>query len=587
MPNVSFAPRGPRRARLLGGTGAALALLLATPLRAEPSPAPEPQADSRINLRIEPKAEKAAEPKRELRADPKPEPRSEKAEPKSDIKADPKLERPTADTVAVPTETPPAKKASRELPPVVYARVSEDPLPTYTAQTFMDTMRAAERYQIYAEAGGWKTLPADFAPKPGDSHPAIPSLRHHLTLTGDLPADAPPSDRYDPPLVAAVKAFQARHGLPDAGILGRLTLNALNVPADTRQRQLRASAQRLMGSNFGFGERYVTVNIPSATVEAVESGTVTRRYVAVVGSPDKQTPGVETRITDVNLNPTWTVPVSVIRNEIIPTMRKNPGYLAKNRIRIFGPGGVEVDPTTIDWNTQKAVNYTLRQDSGLDNSLGQIRIDMPNRHAIYMHDTPSKSLFAGSVRFHSHGCVRVGQGKEFAAWLLQGTEGPNGAGSTWGPIEIETAIAAGERRDVKLVKPTPVAFVYLTGYATSDGRVHFRDDIYGLDTPPAPAAATPNAPDVTTTGAITPRATAPSPAPRPSPLATQGTPGKPSPNKPVTAKPTPMGATPAAAPPATALPAQPKPQARKAPPPVRAPEGDPVPMPPGLVGGRG
>ncbi|MGA4553212.1 L,D-transpeptidase family protein [Methylorubrum aminovorans] len=597
MPNVSLAPRGPRRARLLGGTGAALALLLSAPLRAEPTPAPEPQPDSRINLRIEPKAEKAAEPKRELRADPKAEPRAEKAEKadaKPDPKADPKLERPTVDTVAVPTEAPPAKKASRELPPVVYARVSEDPLPTYTAQTFMDTMRAAERYQVYAEAGGWKTLPADFAPKPGDSHPAIPSLRHHLTLTGDLPADAPPSDRFDPPLVAAVKAFQARHGLPDAGILGRLTLNALNVPADVRQRQLRASAQRLMGSNFGFGERYVTVNIPSATVEAVENGTVTRRFVAVVGSPDKQTPAVETRITDVNLNPTWTVPVSVIRNEIIPTMRKNPGYLAKNRIRILGPGGVEVDPATIDWNTQKAVNYTLRQDSGLDNSLGQIRIDMPNRHAIYMHDTPSKSLFAGSVRFHSHGCVRVGQVKEFAAWLLQGTEGPNGAGSTWGPIEIETAIAGGERRDVKLVKPTPVAFVYLTGYATPDGRVHFRDDIYGLDTPPAPAAATPPAQDVTTTGAITPRAPLPrslaaSVAPAPPPAAVQGlsakpASAKPAPSRPASARDVPTAPAPATLPPATA---QQKPQARRTAPPVRSPDGEPALLPPGLVGVRG
>ncbi|ARO53715.1 putative L,D-transpeptidase catalytic domain (YkuD) [Methylorubrum extorquens] len=587
MPNVIPALRRPRRARLIGGTGAALALLLAAPLRAEP--VPDPQPDSRINLRIEPKAEAAPEPKRELRADPKPEPKVDsKLDPKPDPKTAPKLERPTADTVAVPADAPPAKKVSRELPPVVYARVSEDPLPSYTAQTFVDTMRAAERYQVYAEAGGWKTLPADFAPKPGDSHAAIPSLRHHLTLTGDLPADAPPSDRFDPPLVAAVKSFQARHGLPDAGIFGRLTLNALNVPADVRQRQLRASAQRLMGSSFGFGERYVTVNIPSATVEAVENGAVTRRYVAVVGSPDKQTPAVETRITDVNLNPTWTVPVSVIKNEIIPTMRKNPGYLTKNRIRILGPGGVEVDPNAIDWNTQKATNYTLRQDSGLDNSLGQVRIDMPNRHAIYMHDTPSKSLFAGSVRFHSHGCVRVGQVKEFAAWLLQGTEGPNGSGSAWGPIEIETAIAVGERRDVKLVKPTPVAFVYMTGYATSDGRVHFRDDIYGLDTPPAPAAATPPAPDVTTTGAITPRA-APAPrpaapgvaAPRPLPPTAQG-----APVKPAAAKPAPVGAAPVPAP-ATALPAPPKPQARKAAPPARGPESEPVPMPPGLVGGRG
>lgn len=550
---VSFAPRGLPRARLLGGTAAALALLLAAPLRAEP-------VDSKINLRIEPRAEGRAEAKPELKAEPKPETKAEaKPEPKP---APEKAE-------AAPVEAAPVKKVSRELPPTVYARVSEDPLPTYTAQTFMDTMRAAERYQIYAEAGGWKALPADFAPKPGDSHPAIPSLRHHLTLTGDLPADAPPSDRYDPPLVAAVKAFQARHGLPDAGIFGRLTLNALNVPADVRQRQLRASAQRLMGSNFAFGERYVAVNIPSATVEAVENGAVTRRFVAVVGKTDKQTPTVETRITDVNLNPTWTLPISVIKNEIIPTMRKNPGYLAKNRIRILGPGGVEVDPTTIDWSTEKAANYTLRQDSGLDNSLGQVRIDMPNRHAIYMHDTPSKSLFAGSVRFHSHGCVRVGQVKEFAAWLLQGTEGPNGPGSVWGPIEIETGIATGERRDIKLVKPTPVAFVYLTGYATSDGRVHFRDDIYGLDSP-APAAA---APDVATTGAITPRA---NPAPRKSDEI-------PAPRPTLTK---PEAARPAAAPPAPVAVA-PKPQVRKLAPPVeRAPAAEPALMPPGLVGGR-
>ncbi|GJD88779.1 hypothetical protein BHAOGJBA_2300 [Methylobacterium hispanicum] len=383
------------------------------------------------------------------------------------------------------------KEAQRkkEPAPLVYAKVSADPTPTLNPRTFLDTLRAAERYQAFAEAGGWEPLPADLVLKPGASNPAVPALRHHLTLTGDLPADAPPSDRLDPPLIAAITAFQARHGLPETGLLGRQTLAALNVPAAVRQRQLAASAQRLMGSNFPFGERYVVVNIPSAVVEAVERGQVARRYVAVVGSPDKATPAVETRITDVNFNPTWTVPISVVKNEIIPRMRKEPGYLAKNHIRILGPGGVEVDPTTLDWSTNKAANYTLRQDPGFDNSLGQVRIDMPNRHAVYMHDTPSKSLFGRSVRFHSHGCVRVGQVKEFVGWLLQGTEGPNGPGSSWGPIEIETGIADGERRDIKLPKPVPVTFVYLTGYATPDGRAHFRDDIYGLDAPGAPADA--------------------------------------------------------------------------------------------------
>ena len=484
---------------------------------------------------------------------------------------------PTAPPVAAqpaPLQTP---KKTRELPPTVYAKVSEDPTPTLTPATFLATVRMAEHYKALAEAGGWGTVPVGLNLKPGDRNPAIPGLRGHLVMTGDLPADAPPSDLYDAPLVAAVKIFQARHGLPESGLVQRLTVAALNVPASVRQRQLAASAERLMGSNFPFGERYVVVNIPSATVEAVEKGAVARRYVAVVGKPETATPSVETRITDVNLNPTWTVPVSLIRNEIIPTMRKDPGYLAKNHIRMLGPGGVEVDPTTIDWSSEKAANYTLRQDSGFGNSLGQVRIDMPNRHAVYMHDTPSKSLFAGNVRFHSHGCVRVGQVKEFAAWLLQGTEGPNGGASVWGPIEIETGIATGERRDIKLVKPVPVTFVYLTGYATPDGRAHFRDDIYGLDTPgaPVPSAAT----EVAATGSIAPRAATPRPVIRP---ARAGQPA-----------PTAADLVPAVRPIERRVPAPApvKPEAARrsplAPPAERLPAGEPALLPPGLVGPRG
>ena len=424
----------------------------------------------------------------------------------SPVPAQPSPALPQAAPVAAPASEAAARETAKRKPEpeLVYATVSADPRPTLTQKTFTEILRAADLYQAFADAGGWAPVPETTVFKPGASNPAIPGLRHHLTLTGDLPADAPPSDRLDPPLIAAVTAFQARHGLPESGLVGRLTIAALNVPASVRQRQLAASAARLMGSKFPFGERYVVVNIPAATVEAVEGGQVARRYVAVVGKPDKATPSVETRITDINFNPTWTVPVSVVKNEIIPRMRKEPGYLAKNHIRILGPGNVEVDPTAVNWNTEKAVNYTLRQDSGFDNSLGQVRIDMPNRFAVYMHDTPSKSLFARNVRFHSHGCVRVGGVKELVGWLLSGVEGPNGPGSAWGPIEIETAIADGERRDLKLVKPVPVTFVYLTGYATPDGRVHFRDDIYGLDTPggPVPSAAT----EPATTGTVAPRA---------------------------------------------------------------------------------
>ncbi|MFH6785482.1 MULTISPECIES: L,D-transpeptidase family protein [Methylobacterium] len=376
---------------------------------------------------------------------------------------------------------PAPKKVSRELPPLVVARISQDTTPTLTPATFLDTLRAAERYQVLVEAGGWQPLPADLTLKPGERNPAVPLLRRHLVLTEDLAPGGPETDLLDPGLMAALKRFQARHNLAETGLVGRQTLAALNVPASVRQRQLAASANRLIGSSFPFGERYVVVNIPSAAVEAVDHGSVARRYVAVVGKPERASPSVETKITNINFNPTWTVPVSLIKKDIIPHMRKDPGYLAKMHIRMLDGQGQEVQPTAVDWSTERAVNYTLRQDPGFDNSLGQVRIDMPNRHAVYMHDTPSKSLFSRDVRFHSSGCVRVADVKALVGWLLDGTPGPNGPGSTWGPMEIETGIATGERRDIKLAKPIPVTFVYLTGYATPDGRVHFRDDVYGLD----------------------------------------------------------------------------------------------------------
>ncbi|MCJ2050577.1 murein L,D-transpeptidase [Methylobacterium sp. J-070] len=507
---VPVQPRRRTRPRVAFGASLSLLALLGAPMAARAEGAPVPAGGPNPAPAAPVAASVAAPPAvvpdapvatgQEVKAPETKRPEARPAEPRSADGATPD---------AKPAQGGPqeAARKPREPAPLVYAKVSADPSPTLTPHTFLDTLRAAERYAAFAEAGGWERLPEDLARlKPGERSPAIPALRHHLTLTGDLPADAPPSDRLDPPLVAAVSAFQARHGLPDSGILGRLTINALNVPAEIRQRQLAASAARLMGSKFPFGTRYVVVNIPSAAVEAVENGAVARRYVAVVGSPDKATPTVETRITDINFNPTWTVPASVVKNEIIPQMRRNPGYLARNHIRILGPTG-EVDPTRVDWAGDKAVNFMLRQDSGFDNSLGQVRIDMPNRFAVYMHDTPAKSLFAASVRFHSHGCVRVGQVKELVGWLLQGTDGPNGPGTTWGPIEIETGIADGERRDIKLVKPVPVAFVYLTGYATPDGKAHFRDDVYKLDVPASEPAAT---------GAIPPAASMPDPpAPKP------------------------------------------------------------------------
>jgi murein L,D-transpeptidase YcbB/YkuD len=368
--------------------------------------------------------------------------------------------------------------------------------------TFINTMRATWTYKRIAEAGGWPSLPEGTVLKAGDKGPLVVTLRQRLALEGDLPADRTASTAFDPELTGAVKRFQARHGLPESGALRSRTLEALNVPAHTRHRQLTASAQRLAGSTFSFGERYVVVNIPSAAVEAVERDQVVRRYVAIVGKADRPSPSVETRVTAVNINPTWTVPVSLIKKDIIPHVRKDPAYLEKMKIRILDAKGQEVDPKTLDWSTQNAVNYTLRQDPGAINSLGQIRIDMPNKHAVYMHDTPKKHLFAQDARFHSSGCVRVADVGGFAEWLLRGTNGQSGS---WTKASIDAAIANTARQDIRLDKPVPVAWVYLTGYATSDGMVHFRDDVYGLDTPKSDPAPEPQMVDVPATASIKPK----------------------------------------------------------------------------------
>jgi murein L,D-transpeptidase YcbB/YkuD len=374
-------------------------------------------------------------------------------------------------------QVPPGAPVTKPAPDV--ALLSRDPQPAFTEETAALTETAAHRYLDIVQAGGWPTIHPVGTLAPGATGPAVVALKARLRLSEDLGADAAGGEAYDAALEAAVKHFQDRMGLEQTGTVGAQTLKALNVPAVIRYNQLVASAGRLRAEKFGFGPRYVVVNIPAATVEAVENGAVVRRYIAIVGKPDKASPQVATRIVSVNLNPTWTVPASIVKNEIIPHMQADPAYLAREKIRIFDTAGTEIDPASIDWATHEASAFTLRQDSGAGNSLGTLRIDMPNKYAVYMHDTPSKGAFGASFRFLSHGCVRVSGVRDLAAWLLADEKGVDGA--SWSRQAIDAAIAIGTRQDVKLTTPVPVAWVYLTGYATADGLVHFRNDVYDLD----------------------------------------------------------------------------------------------------------
>ncbi|HXW18993.1 MAG TPA: L,D-transpeptidase family protein [Roseiarcus sp.] len=358
--------------------------------------------------------------------------------------------------------------------------LSDDPYPTLRPNTFFATAKSSERYAAIADAGGWPLVPS--ALKAGAKGPAVLGLRKRLAIEGDLDAAKSTgrnAEAWDEDLTAAVKHFQSRMGLRQTGVVAGATLKTMNVTAKERFKQLASSAQRLAGFSFGFGERYVVVNIPSLSVEAVENDRVAHRYVAIVGDVDHQSPEIAAKISVINLNPTWTVPVSIIKKEIIPRMQKDPGYLSRAKIRILDGSGNVIDPKSINWNTERAAIYTLRQDSGASNSLGAIRIGMPNKLAVYMHDTPSKNLFGADYRFLSHGCVRVQGVYDLAQWLLQGS--PGGPPGGWDKQALTDKIKEGEPEDIKVAKPVPVIWVYLTGWSNGEGPANFRDDVYGLD----------------------------------------------------------------------------------------------------------
>jgi len=382
-----------------------------------------------------------------------------------------------AQTNGVPPQQAQVPKPKRKPPPAPprETALSDDPTPVLQPETFFTTSKASERYAAIVDAGGWPRVGVPL--KPGSRGPAVVALRQRLSAEQAISDTTSPV--WDAGLTQAVKYFQLRMGLKQSGAVSGATLRALDVPAYVRFRQLASSAQRLAGVDFAFGRRYVVVNIPSAAVDAVENDRVVRRYTAIVGDVEHRSPEVDAKIVAVNINPTWTVPASIIKNEIAPKMLKDPSYLTRSRIRVLDGRGAEVDPRSVNWASERAANYMLRQDSGAGNSLGSLRISMPNPHAVYMHDTPTKNLFASDYRFLSHGCVRVQGVSDLAAWLLEGAPGsPMG---DWSTAAISQKIASGEREEVRLPQPVPVIWVYLTGWASADGAVHFRDDVYGVD----------------------------------------------------------------------------------------------------------
>ncbi|HVL73459.1 MAG TPA: L,D-transpeptidase family protein [Beijerinckiaceae bacterium] len=364
-------------------------------------------------------------------------------------------------------------------------RVPRSTTPILSPQALGATEETIERYRDIVARGGWDRVPNERL-RLGARSPSVIALRQRLIMTGDLDPAAGASPIFDSYVEAGVRRFQARHGLNTTGALNSSTVAAMNVSADIRLRQLELNAVRLRAYSGNLGARYVIVNIPAAVVETVEDGTVASRHAAGVGKIDRQSPVFNGRITEVNFNPFWTVPASIIRKDLIPKMQKEPSYLTDNKIRIYNQRGEEIHPSRVNWFSDEATRYMFRQDPGADlNSMGFVRINIPNPHGVYMHDTPAKGIFGDDFRFVSSGCVRVQNVRDYVAWLLKDT--PN-----WSRDQIEATIQSGQRVDARLAQPVNVYWTYVTAWATPDGLVQFRDDIYnrdGLGNIPIAAAA--------------------------------------------------------------------------------------------------
>jgi L,D-transpeptidase YcbB len=348
--------------------------------------------------------------------------------------------------------------------------------PILSNDTASNLQSAVRNYEAFvATRGNWEMPGRDvFGLSMGNRGAGVASLRKRLTINGDIPPSDAGGDRFDETVDAALRLFQARHGLLINGHVDEATFYALSVPADYRLNQLRLNLQRIEAKAPGIDGRYVVVNIPAAAIETVSGGRVERRHTAVVGRIDRQTPILKSRIHQINFNPFWTVPKSIIRNDLIRYMNEDPEYLTKFAIRIFDASGQELQPSAIDWKTEDAVNYSFRQDPGPENSMGKVKINFHNPYAVYLHDTPTRGLFGENVRFLSSGCVRVEDVREFVGWVLSETQ-------EWNLAAIDAVFASGERLDADVNNPVAIHTTYLTAWANRQGTVSFRDDVYQFD----------------------------------------------------------------------------------------------------------
>jgi L,D-transpeptidase YcbB len=372
--------------------------------------------------------------------------------------------------------------------PQALAALDDDPdeaLPQWLPPdpTFWRLRAAIGGYQAMVERRPWPTVSPGAKLEPGVRDARILQVRQRLLASGDL-TEAPPDPAaepavYDEILATAVRRFQARHGLATDGVIGRGTIDALNVPVEERVASMTFNLRRLHAKARDWGDDYVMVNVAGAQLTLVQDGHTTAFYNVIVGRRERRTPEVHSAINRLEFNPYWNVPSGIYAKDFLPKLRKDPSYLGHYKnIRVYRASepANEVDPSTVDWFSDEArkMRLRLRQDPGPENALGPAKFLFPNSYDVYLHGTNKPSLFTKADRFLSSGCVRLPDPLGFAELLLKNDP-------TWTRERIEKAVKDARNRSVTLGEPLPVHLVYDTAWVDEAGTVQFRNDVYRRD----------------------------------------------------------------------------------------------------------
>ena len=344
-------------------------------------------------------------------------------------------------------------------------------------KTYVRLREALNKYRQIQQLGGWKSILPGEAIKPGATDIRVTDVRNRLLLTGDLSIDRKDSmEYYDIALQEAVKVFQKRHGLMPDAVIGKNTIAVMNVPVEKRIEQVILNMERCRWLPLDLGQHYILVNIANFELEIVKNGKLEMEMNVVVGKPFRKTPVFSKRMLYMTFNPYWTVPPTILANDVLPAIKKNTGYLSNQNMKVIS-GNNEVDPASIDWSSITPGNfpYQIRQDPGTNNALGLVKFIFPNPYNVYMHDTNHRELFSRTDRALSSGCIRLSRPLDLANYLLSNEKGE------WSREKIDRIIARESNHTVVLKNEIYVHLLYWTSFVGDDGRINFREDVYERD----------------------------------------------------------------------------------------------------------